>query len=173
MRETLTKLGETGGSFYVITRDPDVPRTIAALERERTAVAGWPLADVNRATLATGIATAYARGRREFRASLADATVDGIHDWRKRVKDLWYDARLLEEAWPEQLGALADAAHELADLLGDDHDFAVLAEHREDLAVQCHRRRAALQDEAFAVGARLYAERPKAFARRIAAYLVR
>jgi CHAD domain-containing protein len=171
MRETLAKLGETG-TFTAVAQDPDVPAAIAALERERALVSVWPLDGVDRAALATGFAIAYARGRDEYRASRADATVEGIHEWRKRVKDLWYQARLLEAAWPPVLGALAEEAHILSDLLGDDHDLGVLAEHREDLAALCHRRRAALQHEAFALGARVYAEKPKAFARRIAAYLV-
>lgn len=171
MRATLAKLGETG-TFTVVTPDPDVPGAIAALERERALVSVWPLDGLDRAGLATGIAIAYARGRDEYRAARADPTVEGIHEWRKRVKDLWYQARLLEAAWPPVLAALAEEAHALSDLLGDDHDLAVLAEHREDLAERCHARRGELQDEAFALGARVYAEKPKAFARRVAAYLV-
>jgi hypothetical protein len=45
------------------------------------------------------------------------------------VKDLWYQERLLKPAWPAALGAQADEAHALSDLLGDDHDLAVLGEH--------------------------------------------
>jgi CHAD domain-containing protein len=171
MRETLAKLGATG-TFTVVAQDPDVPAAIAGLERERALVSVWPLDGVDRAALATGLAIAYSRGRDEYRASRADPTVEGIHEWRKRVKDLWYQARLLEAAWPAVLDALAEEAHTLSDLLGDDHDLGVLAEQMENLAALCHRRRAELQDEAFALGARLYAEKPKAFARRIAAYLV-
>jgi CHAD domain-containing protein len=172
MRATLASLGATG-TVTLVSRDPDVPAATAALERERAAVADWPLDGVDRRTLATGIAVAYARGRAEYRASLEDATVEGLHEWRKRVKDLWYQSRLLEAAWPGTFDALAGEAHALSDRLGDDHDLGVLAEQLPELALRCHRRRAELQDEAFAIGARLYAEKPKAFARRMAAYLVR
>ncbi len=171
LQETLAKLG-VEGTFRFATSDPDVPAAIAALERERDAVTGWTLDGVDRRGLAAGAALAYARGRAEYRASLKAATAEGLHEWRKRVKDLWYHARLLEDAWPGYLGALADEAHTLADLLGDDHDLAVLAERIEDLAPRCHRRRAELQDRALALGARLYAEKPKPFGKRIAAYLV-
>ena len=81
---------------------------------------------------------AYARGREELHACRDDrfyagglADVELLHEWRKRVKDLWYHAKLLEEAWPPVLQALGDEAHALADHLGDDHDLGVLAERIE------------------------------------------
>ncbi len=100
------------------------------------------------------------------------------------MKDLWYHASLLEEAWPKPLKALGHEAHKLADLLGDDHDLGVLVERfgaqewppsvdGPAFVALCERRRLELQDEAFALGAKLYAEKPDAFARRIARYLVR
>ena len=51
-----------------------------------------------------------------------------MHEWRKRVKDLWYHCLLLQDAWKPVMSALADEAHELSDRLGDDHDLAVLLE---------------------------------------------
>jgi CHAD domain-containing protein len=175
MKETLAKLGASADLGDEEAPAPDVTGAIAALIAERDAVAQWPFDDVDHAALATGAAIAYARGRREYRASWEDATVEGLHEWRKRVKDLWYHARLLQDAWPGPLGALVDEAHALSDLLGDDHDLGVLAErvgHDEvDLYLRCHRRRAELQDEALALGAKVYVEKPRAFARRMATYL--
>ncbi len=125
---------------------------------------------------------AYGRGREEFLACRREPTVDGLHEWRKRVKDLWYHAKLLESTFPAMWLALGDAAHDLSDLLGDDHDLGVLAERigeqpwpvsvdADRFVGFCHERRAELQQDAFALGARLYAEKPKAFARRARAYL--
>jgi hypothetical protein len=42
------------------------------------------------------------------------------------AKDLWYDSRLLGETAPSILGPLARSLHALSELLGDDHDLAVL-----------------------------------------------
>ena len=69
------------------------------------------------------------------------------------------------------LKAQGKAAHELSDLLGDDHDLAVLAERIrggtfvDDAAILdlVARRRATLQDEALRLARRLYAEPPKAY----------
>jgi CHAD domain-containing protein len=52
--------------------------------------------------------------------------VEKLHEWRKRVKDLWHQLQLLQAARPEVLEKLAEQAHALADFLGDDHDLAVL-----------------------------------------------
>jgi hypothetical protein len=84
------------------------------------------------------------------------------------VKDLWYHCSILEETWKPVMKALAGEAHELSDRLGDDHDLAVLLDWgAEPLEPLIGRRRRELQDEAFAYGARLYADKPKVFARRI------
>jgi hypothetical protein len=70
--------------------------------------------------------------------------------------------------------AVGDEAHELADRLGDDHDLAVLADWiREHTGAgpefynAVDRRRAELQAEAITLGARLYADKPKAYVRRM------
>ena len=129
-----------------------------------------------------GLRRAYSRGRKRFAEAVSEPTDERLHEWRKRAKDLWYQLRLLRPAWRPVLKPLADQAHELSDLLGDDHDLVVLTERLDDFGVALtqeqrdylagliERRRAELQREAFALGQRLYAERPKAFARRIAAY---
>lgn len=49
-----------------------------------------------------------------------------LHELRKRTKDLLYELELLCCVWPEMIGPLVEQAHHLTDLLGDDHDLAVL-----------------------------------------------
>ncbi len=155
---------------------------VAALQAQLADVKHWPLADVDRAALAEGVTVAYARGRDEFAAARPDPTVDALHEWRKRVKDLWYHAKLLEQSWPPMWEVLGDEAHALADLLGDDHDLGVLAERIEQqswpvsvdgpaFVALCHALRSELQTRAFTLGEKLYAEKAGAFARRVRAYL--
>ncbi len=102
-----------------------------------------------------------------------------LHEWRKRAKDLWYQLRILREAWPGPLGATVGEAHELTDLLGDHHDLAVLAADlraRTDLGDRAafetaiERRQGELLGAALEIGRRLYAEKPKAFGRRLERY---
>ena len=60
--------------------------------------------------------------------SPAEQSAERFHELRKRVKDLYYMACLLTPAQPALLEPLAAKLDELADLLGDDHDLAVLIE---------------------------------------------
>jgi CHAD domain-containing protein len=132
------------------------------------------------ALLRPGLKRAYDRGRKRFRQAAAEPSDEHLHEWRKRAKDLWYHLRLVRPGWRPVLEPLADEAHELSDLLGDDHDLAVLRSElggaplssgqREHLERLIATRRRELQDEALGYGQRLYAEKPKAFANRIAAY---
>ena len=82
----------------------------------------------------------------------------------------------MRPAAPKRLKALSKRTHRLADLLGDDHDLAVLADYvaghpqcfddesaRQALITVLQRRRAVLQRRAFALGGELYAQSPKQF----------
>ena len=108
----------------------------------------------------------------------ANPSDEGVHEWRKRAKDLWYDLRVLRELWPAVLGETADQAHELADRLGDHHDLAVLGADLETrdvtepeaIRVLIERRQEELLASAVALGERLYAEKPKAFGKRMKSY---
>jgi CHAD domain-containing protein len=143
--------------------------------------AGWPLHGMDTAAVAAGLARGYGRGRRERARARREPTAEQLHQWRKRAKDLWYHLRLVRDAWPQILEPLAEEAHRLTELLGDDHDLSVLTERVRargaeqpdaDLLLEVvDDRRAELQAEAFALADRLYAESEKAFHRRLRRYL--
>ena len=149
--------------------------------RERTKQ--WHLGRDDWKLVSAGLSRAYGRGRAALADVEADPTVEHLHEWRKRVKDLWYHARLLQPLWPDVMEAQAEQAHVLSELLGDDHDLAVLRERLvSDPAVAAgvpadldpligviDRRRAELVAEARLLGRRIYAERPSAFERRMKA----
>ena len=147
---------------------------VGILKEARKRVDDWPLERDSFEALAGGLERAYSRGRRAFRAAAAEPSVEALHEWRKRVKDLWYHHTLLRALWPPVMTAAGDEAHELSDRLGDDHDLAVLAswvsanaKAAPELFEAVERRRAKLQAEAFALGARVYAEKPRAFVGRL------
>ena len=158
----------------------------AHLDALRERIATWPLDGVRARTLIDGLERSYRRGRHELRAVRRHPGDAGqLHEWRKRVKDLWYQERLLRDAWPGILKAQAGALDELGELLGDDHDLSVLRDQLTapdgagaslalDLApviAAIDRRRAHLQARALAIGTRVYADKPAAFAGRHRAYL--
>ena len=102
---------------------------------------------------------------------------EALHDLRKRVKDLRYAAQVARPVAPKRMRKLAKRANALADLIGDDHDLAVLREaaaersatltgdelaHLRELIDQ---RRARLQKRALKAAERLYTPKPRRIAR--------
>jgi CHAD domain-containing protein len=160
----------TGGG----SREQAAAEAIELLGTMRARIDDWPLENDSFEALEPGLRRMYRRGRREWRAMSSEPSVEGLHEWRKRTKELWYHHELLRPLWKPVMKAVGDEAHELSDRLGDDHDLAVLLEwareHAEpapELVGAVESRRRKLQEEAFELGARLYADRPKVFIRRL------
>lgn len=167
----------------VLYRGTAVAATVADLTAVGQRSCEWLTDEVTFADLRPGIARVYRRGRARMSDAYDDPVPERFHDWRKRVKDLWHHLELLQPAWPAVLAALAEEAHRLADLLGDEHDRSVLAQvldERPDLLTDpdaAGRLRAAigeqrrdLQAAARPLGAKLYAESPGSFTRRLERY---
>jgi CHAD domain-containing protein len=149
----------------------------------RELIETWPVEGDGFSMVDRGLRRVYKRGLRRMEGSREDLTDENLHDWRKRVKYLWYHVRILNPIWPELMDELASAIHHLSDLLGDDHDLAVLRqtilsnpeisstpEKFQDLIGLIDRRRRQYQSEAWPLGGRIYSERPAAFLDRMAAY---
>jgi CHAD domain-containing protein len=158
-----------------------IERAVAAIAAGREEIGDWPLHGDSWKLIAPGLRRSYGKGRREMKRARRDPSADNVHQWRKRVKDLWYQLRLVQKAWPQLLGETVDRAHELADLLGDHHDLAILAEdlagrddlgRHDELAALIERRQQELLGSALDLGARLFAEKPKAFVARVEGYWV-
>ncbi len=146
------------------------------------AVSSWPEFDRCEQVLAAGLARIYRRGRDEFAIARARPGTHELHDWRKRVKYLWYHVQILSAAWPGTLDAHAKALHELAETLGEDHDIAVFQAsvlgdeielapmQRKALLDGLMLRRRELARAALGLGGRCYVESPRAFSRRVIGY---
>jgi CHAD domain-containing protein len=185
------RAGSSGGKGDARDRDAAVDEAAATIERRleqaaqeieagAAAIAEWRLESSGWKLMRSGLERSYRRGRVRFAKVQADPTPEGVHEWRKRVKDLWYHLRLLRGIWPEAMQGPVDAAHELSDLLGDHHDLSVLAQdvhddngrdaHSKALLGLIERRQRELLAAAIPLGERLYAEKPKQFAGRLSAY---
>jgi CYTH domain-containing protein/CHAD domain-containing protein len=153
---------------------------VTAIEDAGQEISSWPIGTDSWRLIEPGLRRGYRDGRRALKRVQADGGTDNVHEFRKRAKDLWYLLRLLHDAWPGLLEASADEAHELADLLGDHHDLAVLAEDldaraglvtsRADFEKLIEGRQGELLGAALGLGERLYAEKPKHFLRRLRGY---
>jgi|GEM_PF-189802 len=150
---------------------------IAELRVARARVAAWRLRHDAASALAPGFERLHRRGRRAFLAARRDPTDESFHELRKRSKDLWHAAQILRSIAPKVMKTLADRAHRLSDLIGDDHDLAVLAEQvdqrpgrlaDEREAALLHaliaRRRSQIQHEALELAQRIFTAKPQKLA---------
>jgi CHAD domain-containing protein len=135
---------------------------------------GWP-------ALEPGLRMSYGHGRKAYQNVLRNPSPENFHEWRKRVKDLWHQLQLLRPAWPEAILPMTVELETLSDCLGDDHDLVLLKQF-----IRCVSRKQAgemkilnswidlrekeLHPAALKLGARLYAESPVVFCRRLEAH---
>lgn len=163
----------------LLGRGNAVEEAIEALRAVRDGVREWPLEGDDFGLIARGLRRTYARGGARMAEATERPTVWRMHEWRRRAKDLWYHARILEPVWPEPMAHLVVGADELGELLGEDHDLALLhrraGDHADALASRADTeallallqgRRVELRRRAFSLGRRLYADRPEAFVAR-------
>ncbi len=157
----------------------EVAERVATLQEQITR---WPVGD-DWGSVGPNLRYGYEGGLKAFKNAYRYPSDDSFHEWRKRVKDLWYHLRILNPLWPGVMDGLAAQAGKLADLLGEEHDVAVLSKTLADdltafgdaaevktLLEPIERYRQSLRVEARLLGQRLYAETPKQFARRFQTY---
>ena len=147
--------------------------------RDRLAAVEHGLADApgklgdDKDMLAEALRRSYRKGRRAMMKSEATLSTPDLHRWRKWVKDLGHLLALARKRLPGGLEHERENLRRLGELLGQDHDHAILAEKlalspegdpalMRQLAVIARERRR-LEREAFALGANLYGPKVKRF----------
>lgn len=158
--------------------DASLAAAAEALEEGRARVAAWKIPLGGFDAIEDGLEETYRRARRRLAAAAKSGAPEDFHDARKDVKHHWRHIELISNAWPRVLRARAEQARDLGELLGDDHDLTVL---RQTLAAAPSPKRFAaldtlldarskrLRKQAKKLGARLFAEKPAAFRRRMRA----
>ena len=150
-----------------------------ALKRVRRDARRWRWKDIDSQVLAKAVKRSYKRARNRMQDARVEQQPDTFHEWRKRVKTLWYGLRLIESRAPRLRRPIADFKR-LETWLGDDHNLVVLEKHfgspkAERIGTRTHahlraligQRQRELRRQALAIGARLFAHSPKAFAQRL------
>ena len=132
-------------------------------------------ADVS--SIAPGVKRSYRRANAALKTAAARGRVADLHRWRRRVKTLWYQLRLLEQRQPA--AKLVRALEEIEEWLGEAHNVALLRERLasghtlHDAAAMASLNRAFdryeqdLRRKAFGLGKRIFGRAPKAFVRQL------
>jgi CHAD domain-containing protein len=158
-------------------------QAIPKLERAGERLAKWPLDRITWKQICGAVEKIYKRGQRGLAKTIKKPVPENFHAWRKRVKDLWYQLRILQPLNRTVFEEMAHDADVLGELLGLQHDFDFLMERlekessdealRDELAQLqklIHKRGRRLCRDALELGRRFYAEPPKAFAKRISIF---
>ena len=159
-------------------------QAIPQLERVEARLLKWPLDGLTWKQVCRAVGKIYKRGQRRLAKTINDPDPENFHAWRKRVKDLWYQLRILQPLNRVVLTEMAHDAEVLGELLGREHDlnflWARLEKERSDEALRdelaqleklIRKRGKRLRTNALELGRRFYAEPAKAFAKRISIFV--
>jgi CHAD domain-containing protein len=144
-------------------------RAMLAQSKERTR--DWSVAN-DLGLLTQGMRRTYRKGRLCYRAASEPHTDEQLHAWRRQVKYCGYQLEAIGQVGRKMTKRLR-RCRKLADLLGSDHDLALLHKRVMDAPLDAGsalylinaitRSRARLQRRAFAIGARLYRGKVRKF----------
>jgi CHAD domain-containing protein len=150
----------------------------SALQRICDRLDGWPLEGLGIDDLYCALRSSYRCARKCFRRVRVEGTPESFHSWRKRVKDIWYQLRFLQNLNPALMGKLTAEARTLGQKLGTLHDLAFfrirleaetgsLEEERGVLLGLICAREHELEEIVLDLGACFFAGKPGAFERRL------
>lgn len=141
-----------------------------------------PLKFENWSKTVKSVTRTYARAYRLYHEMKEEPSSETMHQWRKRTKYLRYELRLLKKVWPAVFNPWRKQLHKLSDWQGDHHDLHELKSVMRGMAEVSPATRRTLmalatqyQEYCYAMamplGKRLFAEKPKHFAKRLKNYL--
>jgi len=169
-----------------VAAEADPQAALATYAGEMAAIGdragAWTLTGKDAKALRAGLERTLRRARTAMKTAKKSGDIEALHDWRKRVKDHWYQARLLTPVAPQLFRERAKQAGDLGEILGDIHDLDVYRAHLEgpeasgldpvrrgELVELATGRIGALEREAFARGKALFAQPSEEMAARSAA----
>lgn len=199
LSHTVAHLGETEGADRerlqrIVERLRDEPAVgekaadrIAAFRQSLAAVrdraVSWTLQGGAEGAMLEGLKASYAKARRRMERALRSRHPSDFHEWRKATKAHGFHIDLLRKSAPDVLPDDLRVVEELATLLGEHHDLAVLSDalrsaplrfgdgaDRQALAAAIAPRSGQIEHRVKDLGRQVFAERPRALHGRFARY---
>ncbi len=180
IEELLSLERESFSAAFAVWQKQAIPQ----LERVEARLLKWPLDGLTWKQICGAVGKIYKRGQRGLAKTIDHPEPENFHAWRKRVKDIWYQLRILQPLNRMVLTEMAHDAGVLGELLGREHDlnflWARLETERGDEGLRdelaqleklIRKRGKRLRTNALELGRRFYAEPAKAFAKRISIFV--
>jgi len=158
-------------------------QAIPQLEQVKVRLMRWRLHDLDWKQIRNALCKIYRRGQRTLAKTIDDPEPENFHAWRKRVKDIWYQLRILQPLNRTVLQEMTHNADVLSELLGREHDLEfllvrlqkergdeILGNELVQLQNLIRKHCTGLRRDALELGRRFYAEPAKAFAKRISIF---
>jgi CHAD domain-containing protein len=157
-------------------RDGALEYVMNQLDKARADAKRWKAPAIDVRVLVEVVTLSYERSRRAMKRARQTPLPATLHGWRKELKTLWYQLRLVKPLTPG-VAPLVAGLKRLEIELGEDHNLVVLVatlracSELKALIGEVHqidalaaRMRQRLRPRAFAMGARLHRRTPRDFA---------
>ncbi|MBW6498484.1 MAG: CHAD domain-containing protein [Bacteroidales bacterium] len=156
---------------------------IHRLSKMQAEISHWEPEETDAGLFLLGIKSTFAAARKQFRNLSAAPSDFQLHEWRKQVKYLWYQAELLTDLWPSMLRPWIKELKALAQSLGRHHDLVLLETalkeyiepELEDLAAttieQISEEKSFIEEKALMLGKIIFAVQPSCFYQQLKACL--
>lgn len=164
------------GNLVTVERREQIDEVLVAAGES---VKFWPLSTLSYREIATELAEGYRRARNALPKGWKNADPETLHDLRKRVVIHRYQMEIIEPLWPRFAQFWVGEVQRLRERLGRHQDLIVLAQLTEPHQPLAHwrsrlvpliaARRAQHVETAARIAARVFADSPKAFRRRLLA----
>lgn len=171
-------------NHQLVLKDEIIEKSIDSLKESKKGINELKINSKGFDTFYPGLRKVYRQGRKALKAAQKTPDSVNLHEWRKRIKYLMYQLRLIRNAWPKVIKVNAKSLDKLSDYLGQEHDLAELkniildtdlmkqipVNEKNELAGKIDKRRLQLRSGAWPLGKCLYIDKPGVFTDRIAKY---
>ena len=163
------------------TGTPKLRQTlISMLTATSRSIAHWKFPESGFQALEAGAEKTYRDGRKALAQARRTGSREDFHEWRKRVKDHWYQIRLLKKSWNGGMKNYERDVRKLEGKLGEDLNLGLLRDQVTALTISdgtaapplplagvIESNSKQLRDRALAIGDTIYAAKPRDFRRKL------
>lgn len=167
----------------ILLNQENILQTVSdKLTEAKEHINNWPIKGNKFSLIRSGLYRVYDRGYKAYKTAYKAPSIENFHEFRKRVKYLWYQIEFLENAWNSVLKPLRKEISKLSDITGKDHDYGMLMiqleksdfnitdNQKKQIIDLAQAQRVQLQKEAKPLGRKIYVDKPKTFIKRMEQY---